>query len=104
MAVFAIIQNNKVINLVEAEELNGRDILSTLIDSFDEIVLVAEETKPAFIGASYENDKFMPIKPYPSWIFNSEIWAYEAPVAYPDRTKPYNWNEETQSWDDVVFE
>ena len=43
-----------------------------------------------------------PPQPYPSWIWNGEIW--EAPVPYPEGGGSYVWNEDTQEWDLMVFE
>lgn len=35
---------------------------------------------------------------YPSWTFNEDTCWFDPPVPYPDDGKPYQWNEETQSW------
>lgn len=57
----------------------------------------------AGIGFKYDVDldAFIPVRPivYPSWVFNSTKCLWEAPVAYPDDGKLYQWNEETTSWD-----
>jgi hypothetical protein len=55
----------------------------------------------AGIGYSYDPDRdaFIPPKPYDSWVLNEETCLWEAPIPYPDDGKPYDWNEETQSWD-----
>ena len=53
-------------------------------------------------GLSDSNgDMIRPPSPFPSWVWNEEIYAWKAPVTKPismDGTK-YLWNEETQSWD-----
>jgi hypothetical protein len=56
---------------------------------------------PAGKGMIYDDDRdaFRAKKPYPSWILNEDTCHWEAPVAYPDDGKTYNWNEETTSWD-----
>ena len=36
---------------------------------------------------------------HPSWIFNEETCAFDAPVPYPSDGQKYIWNEDTQSWD-----
>jgi len=51
-----------------------------------------DQTRDAFIG----------IKPYNSWVLNEDTCIWEAPVAYPDDGKQYDWNEETTSWDEIV--
>jgi hypothetical protein len=58
----------------------------------------------AGIGYTYDEDKdaFIPQKPYNSWTLNETTCLWEAPVAYPDDEKKYNWNEETTSWDEIT--
>ena len=60
----------------------------------------------AGVGFTYnqELDAFIPPKPYSSWLLNEESCLWEPPVAYPDDGKMYNWNEETQSWNEIVIE
>lgn len=41
---------------------------------------------------------FIPPKPYPSWLLNTQTFNWQAPVPYPTDGKNYYWNEETQSW------
>ena len=55
----------------------------------------------AGIGYTYDEDRdaFIPKKPYTSWILNETTCLWEAPVAYPDDGKKYNWNEINQNWD-----
>jgi hypothetical protein len=58
----------------------------------------------AGIGYTYDEDKdaFIPKQPYNSWTLNEDTCLWEAPVAYPNDGKYYNWNEETTSWDEVA--
>lgn len=39
-----------------------------------------------------------PLKPFPSWVFDEANYAWVAPVAYPDPSKLYDWDEGTLSW------
>ena len=42
---------------------------------------------------------FLPPKPYPSWIVNTELARWEAPVAFDETNhKGFWWYEETQEW------
>ena len=54
----------------------------------------------AGIGHTYDEtrDAFIAPKPYSSWTLNEDTCQWEAPVAYPDDSKDYSWNEETISW------
>ena len=58
----------------------------------------------AGIGYTYDENKdaFIPPKPYSSWTLNDDTCRWEAPVAYPDDGKEYQWNEETTSWDAIT--
>lgn len=59
----------------------------------------------AGIGYSYDAqlDAFIPPKPHASWTLNTETCYWIPPVAYPDDGKMYSWNEEGQSWTEVVL-
>lgn len=54
----------------------------------------------AGIGYAYDAllDAFIPPKPYPSWLLDTETCLWDAPVPYPNDGKPYIWNEEQQTW------
>ena len=58
----------------------------------------------AGIGYTYDEDRdaFIPPQPYNSWTLNEDTCQWEAPSAYPDDGKRYNWNEETTSWKEVT--
>jgi len=60
----------------------------------------------AGVGFTYDatRDAFIPPQPYPSWVLDEETCLWEAPVARPDDGNMYQWNEETQSWDEVTPE
>lgn len=54
----------------------------------------------AGIGFEYDAtlDAFIPPKPYPSWLLNTIICQWEAPVPYTADGKVYRWDEATLSW------
>ena len=60
-----------------------------------------------YAGAGYtydsENDVFYPPSPYDSWILNETTWMWEAPIAQPQDNNHYEWNEDTQSWDQITI-
>ena len=60
----------------------------------------------ASIGGSYDKDAdaFIPPKPFPSWVLNTDTYRWEPPVEAPTEGGPFAWNEETQSWDAVETE
>ena len=66
----------------------------------------------AGIGYTFdsERDAFIPPKPFDSWLLDEDTCQWNAPVPLPedsgtgDPPKLYTWNEETLSWDEMVFE
>ena len=58
----------------------------------------------AGIGFKYDQyrDAFIAKQPFNSWTLNEDTCQWEAPSAYPDDGKRYNWNEETTSWEEVT--
>lgn len=59
-----------------------------------------------FAGAGFvydpDNDVFYLKKPHPSWILNTTIWDWEAPVALPDTTNVYIWDEDLYQSDNTL--
>ena len=55
-------------------------------------------------GMTYDKtrDAFIPPKPYASWTLVEATCQWEAPVAYPDDGKVYNWDESSTNWVEVV--
>lgn len=54
----------------------------------------------AGIGFTYdeERDAFIPPKPFNSWILNEETLIWEAPVAMPEDSNAYTWDEINKEW------
>ena len=54
----------------------------------------------AGIGYTYDQviDAFVPPKPYPSWLLNTNTCRWEPPIPYPNDGNLYIWDEATQSW------
>ena len=59
----------------------------------------------AGIGYSYDEarDAFIAPKPFESWVLDEETCRWEAPVAYPQDGKMYQWNEEDLNWEEIVL-
>jgi hypothetical protein len=55
----------------------------------------------ASIGYTYDkvNDVFISPKPFPSWTLDASF-DWQPPTTMPDGDKSYNWNEDTQAWDE----
>lgn len=74
-------------------------------------VLKSNYKNAAFLSEGFyvddENKGFVPLKPYPSWIYNPSECLYNAPITYPassDSSKSYTWDEETVSWKEIIKE
>ena len=46
-------------------------------------------------------DAFIPPKPYPSWLLNTNTCRWKPPIPYPNDGKNYYWDEATLSWVEV---
>tara|TARA_R100000951_G_scaffold88383_1_gene76390 strand:- start:44 stop:451 length:408 start_codon:yes stop_codon:yes gene_type:complete len=62
----------------------------------------------AGIGYTYDEDRdaFIPPKPFNSWILNETSCLWEAPIAKPNDesdTRRYNWNEDSEQWDQYDY-
>ena len=47
-----------------------------------------------------ENDAFIDVSPYPSWILNKTTFLWEAPFKAPD-AGGWSWNEEEKQWVEI---
>ena len=57
----------------------------------------------AGIGDTYDaaRDAFIEPKPFASWILDEDTCVWNAPETYPDDGKIYDWNEDTQAWEEI---
>jgi hypothetical protein len=55
----------------------------------------------AGIGYTYDSviDAFVPPKPYPSWLLDTNTAQWNPPTPMPTDGKMYRWNEDTKSWE-----
>jgi hypothetical protein len=111
MAHFAKIKNNKVVQVIVAEQehidtLNGEWVQTSYNTFGGEHKLGGTPLRKNFAGIGYTYDRvkdaFISPNPYLSWTINETTCLWEAPVAYPDDGKEYIWNETTTSWDEIA--
>ncbi len=59
----------------------------------------------AGIGYQYDEarDAFIAPQPFDSWELNEETCIWEPPITYPSDGLVYSWNEETKTWDELVY-
>jgi hypothetical protein len=60
----------------------------------------------AGIGYTYDSirDAFIPPKNYESWTLDEQTCSWIPPIPKPNDGKYYEWNETTQSWNEVIFD
>jgi hypothetical protein len=86
MKNYAEVKDGKVINII----VSSNDFTE---DGFIEYT----DANPAFISGDYFDNVFYPEQPYPSWSRDGKgNWL--APVAIPDESKIYFWNEDLGEW------
>lgn len=58
----------------------------------------------AGVGYTYDAtlDAFIPPKPFPSWLLDTNTCQWEPPAPYPTDGKMYTWDEEAQQWVEVA--
>ena len=91
MNTYAIIDGNKVVNIIDYETQPN-----TPIPGLDPSY-IAVLSNGSGIGWTYENGVFTAPQPYPSWTLINNVWT--APISYPDDEKAYKWNELNKAWE-----
>lgn len=85
----AIIENNKVVNVIVGE-------IGVVQDLFELVCLESEETGVAWIGARFNGKKFEPPMLYPSWTWDEKAFQYNPPKPKPKGD--YFWSEADKDW------
>jgi len=115
MAHFAKILNNRVVQVIVAEQDFVDSIPGTWVQTsyntrggkhFNPETGEEDNGTPlrknyAGVGYTYDSSKdaFIPPQPFNSWILNEDTCLWEAPVLMPDDGENYKWNEDTTSWE-----
>ena len=108
MAHFAKISNNRVTEIIVAEQehintLDGEWIQTSYNTYKGEHKLGGTPLRKNFAGIGFiydrERDAFYQKTPFPSWVLDENTCHWEAPVARPDDNNNYEWNEKNQTWD-----
>lgn len=93
---YAIIENDKVKDLIEAESMKA-------IQTFRpnaEIIKVSSSDMPfTGVGVSYDRvaQRFVPNKVFDSWVWDEAAWSWTPPVPHPGDGR-YTWDEENIGW------
>jgi hypothetical protein len=101
MANYAVIDNGTVINTIVADSIEVAQELT------GQTCLEYTEENPLGIDWYWDNtaNAYIQPSPYTGWTYNYESKIWEAPTPMPEvEGKGYNWNNETQSWDEFDIE
>lgn len=120
MSHYAKIQNNRVVNVIVAEQ----DFIDNYAES-GEWIQTSYNTRANvhygpdgipdggvalrgnFAGYNYvydrEHDVFYEPQPYATWTLDTTTWTWQPPVPYPDDNKKYFWIDEIQQWISPTF-
>lgn len=91
MAIFAVIENDVVVNVVVAdskefaENLTGKQCVESPVAAIGDVI-------------DWDNFTFAPKKLHASWVFDEDSHSWVAPVAYPEDDSFYEWDEDSVSW------
>jgi hypothetical protein len=95
MKNFAVIENNKIVNVIVCDAL----VIAQLL--LPDLLLVeeTETTGKAIIGGSLFGEKLIGPKPYDSWTLNETTYKWDSPIPYPNDELSYVWNETELNWE-----
>ena len=99
-----VVNNDVILNADNTEsEYKGKVFLNGLFGNATWVQTSYNgNTRKQFAAVGYKydstNDVFILPSPFASWTLNSNF-DWEAPVSFPTDGNPYEWNEETQTWD-----
>lgn len=98
MAKFAVIENENILNIIEAESLE-------IAESLTGYTCVEYTTEPAEPNGLYKNNTFVKAKPYSSWSLNETNLTWEAPVPKPEQEEGsyWKWDELNKNWIKVII-
>lgn len=93
--LYAVLQDNIVVNVVVGENDQAGPILALMLEDFD-VVRVTDETGMAIITGEYLDGVFRSPKPYQSWVWDSGSKNWTSPTERP--AGPHFWDESSEAW------
>lgn len=94
---YALIKDDKVVNVIIAESIQIAEEVSAL-----ECVEISEDNIP-WIGFLRKNDNWVKPAPFPSWQLD-ENFDWQPPIPMPETGGLWIWNEELGDWEEVAPE
>ena len=95
MKEFAVVKNDKIINVIVAEKLEAVWVF------YPEHLIIERNEANGYgeIGGDLFEGYLRSKQPYPSWVWADSRWV--PPVEMPQDGLLYTWNEATISWEQV---
>lgn len=91
MKKYAIIDNNKVVNVISAESEEEARLVSGLD--------AAETAGEPWLYWTLEGDNWIPPAPFPFWTWDGNQW--NPPELNENTDSTLIWNEESQTWEEI---
>lgn len=95
---YALVKNNVVTNIVVIDD-SDNETIQQIKKEFN-LDYVVETTEKTQINGTYDGLLFWIEKPFESWVKGDTDWI--APLEKPSNDKPYEWNEASLSWVEVL--
>ena len=92
MKAALIDDQNNVINVIVWDNTCKEPEGTTAIILEDNVIVAPKWTFDEI------NNRFIPPQPYPSWVFNEDLYSWVAPIPKPDDENFYDWDEENEKW------
>ena len=113
MAHFAEIDNRNIVQRVlvvlDEQEHRGQEFLANDLGLGGTWIQTSHNGQIrknfADIGSTYdaEREVFIPVKPFFKWVLNEDTCQWEAPITKPSDGKPYWWNDNQGTWEELVI-
>lgn len=100
MAQYSVIENDIVINVIEADE----DYIKKIVRRNPLSKCKKHEGDNKGMKGGLLDDKtqkFIPIKPYDDWVLDKRTLEWKSPKDSPKDNKEYQWDAETKDWLDI---
>lgn len=98
MKTYAIIIDNKIWNLVVAENESVVDtVLASINQPYDKIVEMTEATGSGGVGDEYYQERFRRPKPSDAYEWHEASFTWK-PIEPAPTDGTYFWNEATETW------
>lgn len=96
-----------VLNVIVADQVfvdslpDASSYVQTFADALGE---ASKRYNLAIVGGKFDamNNAFIAPKPFNSWSLSAKF-QWQAPMPFPKDGKPYDWDEATLSWKEVVL-